>query len=73
MTKIIQEEGFKIMTTFRKGVSGGVIASIALAVLSCFHGLTPEQQQAGFVVSVGVLEALRNIFKKKLPHLFFWL
>jgi len=73
MTQIIEEERFKVMTNIRKGVSGGVVASVACLVMSFFHGLSPEQNNAGLIITVGALESLRNILKKKLPGFFSWL
>jgi hypothetical protein len=72
MTEIAKEESFKVMTNLKKGVSGSVVVSLALVVMSCIHGLTPEQQQAGLVLVTGILESARNILKKKLPRLFSW-
>jgi len=71
--QIEKEAEYRIMSTAKKGVSGGIVAAVALAIISCFHGLTPEQNQAGVVISVAALEALRNLLKKKLPGIFFWL
>jgi len=70
MTVIIPDFVYSPMTTIKKGVSGGLVATIALAVMSCFHGLTPEQQSAGVVVSISLIESLRNILKKKFPSIF---
>ena len=63
---------YKVMTTIKKGVSGGVVASIALTILSFVHGLTPEQNQAGLVILVGGLETARSFLKKKFPSFFSW-
>jgi len=73
MSLIVSDGEFDGMKSLKKGVSGGVVASIALALLSCFHGLTPEQQQAGVIVSIVGIEALRNFFKKKFPRILNWL
>jgi hypothetical protein len=71
--KIIPEyPEYKPMTSLKKGFSGGVVASLGLLIMSCFHGLSPEQQQAGCVVSIGVLEVVRNALKKKFPRFLSW-
>ena len=56
--------------SIKKGVSGSVVAALALGVVSCFHGLTPEQSNAGTVLVIGVIESLRNVIKRKFPHIF---
>ena len=69
MTEIKKEFSFSIMKNFKKGFAGSVIVSLAFVIMSFFHGLTPEQHQAGIVVSTGLLESSRNMLKKKFPRL----
>ncbi len=73
MTLIIPDVRFSVMKSLHKTASGGVVASVAVMVVSLFHGLTPEQHSAGFILSVAVLEGVRNILKKKFPKFFFFL
>jgi hypothetical protein len=70
MSNLLKNEEYRSMIFIKKGVSGGVTASIALFIVSCFGGLSPEQQQAGVVVGVSVLEILRNVLKCKFPKIF---
>lgn len=70
MSTLIYNKEFLPMVSVKKGLSGGVVASVALGLMSCFSGLTPEQQQAGVVLSISILEILRNVLKKKFPKIF---
>jgi hypothetical protein len=63
---------YKVMTTIKKGVSGGVVTSVGLFLMSCVHGLTQEQSQAGLVIVVAGLESVRSFLKKKFPRSFSW-
>lgn len=63
---------YKSMPTLKKSVSGGFVVSLSFWLMSFFHGLSPEQSQAGVVVSTAVLEGLRNLLKKKFPRFFSW-
>jgi hypothetical protein len=54
----------------RKGLSGAIVSAIALGVVSSFPDLTPEQRNAATVALIGILESLRNLFKRKFPRIF---
>ena len=60
----------ELKKTLKKGLGGGSVGVVALAVMACFHGLSPEQYNAGLVVSIGILEVLRNTLKRVFPRLF---
>jgi len=67
-SKIVNDD-YKVLPTFKKGVSGVISSGLALVVLSCVHGLTPAQSNAGFMLLVGLFQSLRNILKKSCPKL----
>lgn len=59
--------------TMKKGVQGTAVAAISLLVAGLFNGLSPEQHNATVIITVGLVETVRNILKKRLPKFFSWL
>jgi hypothetical protein len=68
--KMLINDDYKIGASLKKGTSGGAVVSLALVVMSCFHGLTPAQQNVGIIVLSGVFESVRNLLKKNYPRWF---
>ena len=69
--EIVKDEPvLKVGTTLKKGAVGGVVGVIAVGIVACFPGLTPEQQRVAIIGVIAVLEVARNTLKRLFPRVF---